>query len=577
VKTYIIKRLLLMAVTLFGISLITFVIVQAAPGDPAQARAEGGGGKQQITKKVIEDTRKLYFLDKPILWNTAPDDKNTIQARLVGRLFDPNEEDVKDAQAELVEIGAIAAPALIARLEAATKDSEKERLVETLERVSPRDAAPRGSALEAQAAHWLAKKADLQARVEEAPARALAAKVLDGTLEAAGYEEGGAISLAGSALTPFLIAAAKDVDHPARDRAQLALSNVLRKAWSVPQTAESRTKLAERYEAMKASAAREDAPADLVAQAKLDRDAWIAAEQRSEAKEYAGRWTRFWRDEQDRYLTFEGFGATLRRFTQTRFARWFGMLLRGDFGESYRTKRPVVDMIIERLPVSMQLSLISVFIAYVIAIPLGIHSATRRGSRTDSVLTFGLFLLYSMPTFFVAEMLIIFTTGGDYPLIFPTGHLASDSAAEFPFGSSLLDRAWHLVLPITVLTYGSFAYISRQMRSSMLETIRQDYVRTARAKGLSEKTVIFKHALRNSLIPIITMLGSLLPHLLSGSVIIEQIFTINGMGKLGFESVIFRDYPVIMGISFFSALLTLLGIFVSDMLYALVDPRISYE
>ena len=192
-------------------------------------------------------------------------------------------------------------------------------------------------------------------------------------------------------------------------------------------------------------------------------------------------------------------------------------------------------------------------------------------------MTVFLFILYSLPTFFVAQMLIIFTTGGEYPLIFPTSHLSSASPDDYPFGSAWLDYAWHLVLPVTVLTYGSFAYISRQMRSSMLEVIRQDYIRTARAKGLSERKVIFKHALRNSLIPILTMLASLLPHLISGSVIIESIFSIDGMGKLGFESVINRDYPVILGISFFSAGLTLVGIFFSDLSYALVDPRISYE
>jgi peptide/nickel transport system permease protein len=357
----------------------------------------------------------------------------------------------------------------------------------------------------------------------------------------------------------------------------MALSTVVRKAWAVPNDESNRRRLEEKYATARAAAERDAEKRGKAFLAFDERESWVTAEREREAAEYAGRWARFWRDEQDRYLVYDGFGARLRTLTQTRFARWFGMLLRGDFGESYRTKRPVVLEVKDRLGVSLRLSLISVFIAYLIAIPLGIHSATRRGTRLDSILTFALFLLYSLPTFFVAEMLIIFTTGGDYPLLFPTRLLESESSADFPFGSAFLDQVWHLALPITVLTYGSFAYISRQMRSSMLETIRQDYVRTARAKGLSERKVIFKHALRNSLIPIVTLLGSVLPHMLSGSVIIEQIFTINGMGKLGFESVIFRDYPMILGISFFSALLTLVGIFISDLCYALVDPRISYE
>ena len=145
------------------------------------------------------------------------------------------------------------------------------------------------------------------------------------------------------------------------------------------------------------------------------------------------------------------------------------------------------------------------------------------------------------------------------------------------FFSWLLDRLWHLVLPVLCLTYAGLAYVSRQMRAGMLETIRQDYIRTARAKGLSENVVVFKHALRNSLIPVVTLLGLLLPAMLGGSVIIESIFTINGMGKLGFEAILSRDYPVVMAISTIAAFLTLVGLLISDILYAVVNPTISLE
>ena len=141
----------------------------------------------------------------------------------------------------------------------------------------------------------------------------------------------------------------------------------------------------------------------------------------------------------------------------------------------------------------------------------------------------------------------------------------------------LLDWIWHLILPITCLTYGSFAYVSRQMRVGMLDIIRQDFIRTARAKGLSERVVIFKHALRNALIPTVTLLAFLLPALLGGSIIIEEIFTIEGMGKLSFEAILNRDYPIINAIAFFSAFLTLLGMLSTDIAYVLVDPRISFE
>jgi peptide/nickel transport system permease protein len=146
-----------------------------------------------------------------------------------------------------------------------------------------------------------------------------------------------------------------------------------------------------------------------------------------------------------------------------------------------------------------------------------------------------------------------------------------------PFFDWLLDRIWHLALPVFCLTYGGLAYVSRQMRAGMLETIRQDYIRTARAKGLSEHAVVFKHALRNSLIPIVTLLGFLLPAMLGGSVIIESIFTIPGMGQLGFDAILSRDYPVVMAIEVIAAFLTLVGLLLSDICYAMVNPTISLE
>ncbi len=167
--------------------------------------------------------------------------------------------------------------------------------------------------------------------------------------------------------------------------------------------------------------------------------------------------------------------------------------------------------------------------------------------------------------------------GGDFWNVFPVFGLSSEGAAAWPFWQRLGDRVMHLVLPITCLTYGGLASLSRYGRVGMLEVVRQDYIRTARAKGLSERVVIYKHALRNSVIPIVTFLGLLLPAMLGGSVIIETIFSIPGMGKLGFEAVLSRDYPVIMGIATISSLLTLVGLLISDMLYVVVDPRISFE
>ena len=256
---------------------------------------------------------------------------------------------------------------------------------------------------------------------------------------------------------------------------------------------------------------------------------------------------------------------------------WLKSMITLDFGFSYKDNRPVMDKIWERLPITLQLNIISLFLTYLFAIPLGIYSATHQYSAPDKVMTVGLFVLYSLPSFWVATILILFLGGGDYWHLFPISGISSLDAENLALGAWLKDRAWHLVLPVFCLTYGGLAYISRQMRAGMLETIRQDYIRTARAKGLSETAVVFKHALRNSLIPIITLLADLLPAMLGGSVIIESIFTIPGMGLLGFEAILSRDYPVVMAISTIAAFLTLIGLLLSDLCYALVNPTISLE
>jgi peptide/nickel transport system permease protein len=259
------------------------------------------------------------------------------------------------------------------------------------------------------------------------------------------------------------------------------------------------------------------------------------------------------------------------------YVLWLKRLVTFDFGTSYKDHRNVLEKIAERLPVSLQLSLTSIFLVYLIAIPIGVYSSTHQHSLSDNVITVSLFILYSLPNFWVATLFIMFLGGGDFLNVFPIYGLMSDNYEQLTFWGRLGDRLWHLVLPITCLTYGGLASISRFGRVGMLEAIRQDYVRTARAKGLSEKVVIFKHAFRNSIIPIVTLLAALLPAMLGGSVIIESIFSIPGMGQLAFESILSRDYPVIMGITTISALLTLIGILLADVCYALVDPRISLE
>ncbi len=269
-------------------------------------------------------------------------------------------------------------------------------------------------------------------------------------------------------------------------------------------------------------------------------------------------------------LTFKWNGA------KNQYHIWTANLLKLDFGNSFRDNQPVIDKLKERVPVTMMLSIISVLIAYIIAIPLGIYSAVKTNSFFERISTFIVFMLYSLPSFWVGIMLIIFFGGGDFFDIFPYAGLHSNMYESMSGWEKIKDVMWHITLPVIVMTYGSFAYLSRQMRTGMLEIIRQDYIRTARAKGLSEKKVILKHALRNSLIPIITILAGLLPYLIGGSIIVETIFSIPGMGSLGFEAITGRDYPIVMAVFTISAVLTLIGILFSDILYSFVDPRITF-
>lgn len=260
----------------------------------------------------------------------------------------------------------------------------------------------------------------------------------------------------------------------------------------------------------------------------------------------------------------------------TQYGLWLWNMFRGDFGNSFVDNRPVLEKILERIPTTLSISIFVIFLEYLIAIPIGIYSAARQYSFWDRFSTFILFVLYSLPTFWVATMCIVFLANVEYLKIFPTSGLTTLGSDNWPFFERMWDRIQHLILPITCYAYVSFAFLSRQMRGSMLEVIRQDYIRTARAKGLTEKTVVLKHALRNSLIPIITLLGTILPALVGGSVIIETIFSIPGVGQLAFQALISRDYPLIMAELVMSAILTVVGLLVVDILYAYVDPRIAF-
>jgi peptide/nickel transport system permease protein len=561
---YLVKRLLLMFVTLFGITAVTFLLTRLTPGDPAalKIQASGAGMSRAVGgyDELVERNRRNLGLDKPLLLNFHFEDRLYEANRALDDYLRRTEYWQKDGEKRLQRVGAIALKPALDRYaligtpnepkplnkdgkpkDMAEPAKQKERLVELFARLAG-EQLPGGSKLAPDEAHkqWVEWFASNGSRYDEAKVRDLVAKYLATADDAASEPLQKEVQRCGGYSVPYLIA---EIDSSS-ERKQLLASRAL--------------------------------------QTQVGFSFVVSEADFSKVKdEVTRRWLSWWRREKIAFSTFSPVGHAINIFGNTQFGLWVKQAATFDFGDSYIKRRSVLSMMKDALPISALISGLSIIISYLIAIPLGILSAVKRHSAGDKLITLGLFILYSLPSFWVASILLLTVTGPPYLSWFPSRGLNSDGIALGAEGVSvarwLLDRAWHIVLPVTVLTYGSLAFISRQMRSAMLETIGQDFIRTAQAKGLPWRIVVFKHAFRNSLIPIITISAGILPELIAGAIITESIFTIPGMGILTFEAIVNRDYPVINAVLFFSAFLTLLGILLADLCYALVDPRISYD
>lgn len=549
-----------MIVTLIGITIITFVITRLTPGEPSpvvsekQASDESGG-----FDSLLELNRRNLGLDKPMVLNLKFEDRHTLAADAVADYLRPPAFWQKIGETNLKLCSTIAlAPALDA-LETLqtiepvvdhqfkpTDDPKRridpvrctERLLElmpTLARTKlpnlPKDTKGKVEA-------WRAWYMENESRFSDDYVAQTVEQYLAGS-----EPIDSVIVLGGYAVKPLIKAVNQDDDSR-----QLLANNAL---------------------------------------SGLTGFNYLSAPNKwaEEKDKVIVRWNSFYSREQVRYQTYSSVVHGWHVVSNTQLGLWFAQIFTLDFGDSYNKKVPVMDLIMQRLPITIVISFLSIFLSYIIAIPIGILSAVRQHTKSDTVITIALFILYSLPTFWVAQILLLSLTGGpspipgfDWPELFPTRGLNSEGL-NWTTGNpkAILDLLWHLVLPLLCLTYGSLAFLSRQMRSAILEVIKEDYIRTARAKGLSERIVILRHALWNSLIPIITISAGMLPELIAGSIFIETIFGIPGMGLLSFDAILYRDYPVINAILFFSAALTLIGILFADLLYAVVDPRISYE
>jgi microcin C transport system permease protein len=259
----------------------------------------------------------------------------------------------------------------------------------------------------------------------------------------------------------------------------------------------------------------------------------------------------------------------------TSYFLWLGKVLRGDLGTSTRYYDPVWDMIKERIPISLYFGIISLILVYSICIPLGVIKAIKHKTSFDNISSLVVFIGYAIPGWVVGVLMLVFFAS--YWEIFPLGGLISDEFEDFTLIGKIIDVIRHTILPLLAYVLGSFTVMTFLMKNTLMDNLASDYVRTAMAKGLPFKKAVLNHALRNSLIPIATSFGNNISVILSGSFLIEKVFNINGMGLLGYESVVERDYPVVLGILVISALLFMIGNILSDICVAIVDPRVKFE
>jgi len=255
--------------------------------------------------------------------------------------------------------------------------------------------------------------------------------------------------------------------------------------------------------------------------------------------------------------------------------QWLTKVLRGDLGVSTRYYDPVWEMIRDRVPISLLFGLVSMILIYGICIPLGIAKAVKHRTGFDNATSVLVFAGYAVPGWVVGVLLLVLFAG--VWEVFPLGGVVSEDFESFTLGQKLLDVAWHMTLPVFSYVLGSFTVMTFLVKNTLMDNLAADYVRTAIAKGLSFRKAIFRHALRNSLIPVATSFGNNISIILSGSFLIEKVFNIDGMGLLGYESVVERDYPVVLGILVISSLLFMIGNILSDICVALVDPRVKFE
>lgn len=599
--SYILRRLLLMIPTLFGVTIVSFIIIQMAPGDPELMQLSAGGlaGQSSQTREAYVIQKRDLRLDLPLLLNF--------------RYFSDYQQEIGIA-AGYLGMSHEETVAHLAELQGEPRSAPAEAEIEFLrdqgvEDLEKRLADPAQRGRLARSVFVAMRNFSEDLGKHGVPA---AIAILRDPQSSATLRAGAVRALNHMVVSPFVWVYSREAGD---DETPLVLSTW--KTWwdrhadELPQLdAAQREALAGQFAAIVALPTRAEQSGELeyfdrgqmrfFAEKLFDPEstleervvaAWAlhlyigkplqldVSDQPSaeQLQRVAENWIAYYESRRGQFHP-GFFRKSWNIVADTQYAHMLWRLVTFNFGRSaVRTREPVSEKIWDAVVVSAPLMLMAGLVIYLVAVPLGIVCAVERGQWGDRLITLGLFLLYSIPAYVAAMLFLLFLAYGDYLSIFPMLGLHSEGAERFGFWQYAADYLWHAFLPVVCLSLFALAGIAMYSRTSMLDVLGQDYIRTARAKGLRESTVILKHGLRNALIPILTLFSNFLPAMLGGSVLVEYIFNIPGMGRLSWESIAQKDYPTMMALIYIDAIVVMVSILVTDLLYVAVDPRISFQ
>ncbi|MBN2529983.1 MAG: ABC transporter permease [Deltaproteobacteria bacterium] len=524
---YVIRRLIMLVPTILGISLVTFVLINLAVETPDTSGTDIAGSAMDV--ETAEELGRAYGLHLPLFVNVSIDDVRTRTRRSLSQLQMPQKR--KAAVRALGRIGGAAIPYFLPELDRLNDPSK--------------DAALDALMLIAKNIH----------REDELLQHSNTLRYWKNYFETYGAD-----------FTP--VRAKRLVRRYVRRKDRLALAELRNLGtYSLPQLMSSLNQTK--------SVPAQRRLVNLLCEVTGRDDPMTELDSFSDRQNVLSRWNEWWHQRYDLYTSFEGIYRITGAMTETRYFRWLSRVVTFDFGVSSRDGRPIRDKILERAPITLLLAVLALLLAYIIAIPIGVISAAKKGSWFDRITGVGLFVLYSLPTFWVAMLLLKYFGSAGFLDWFPSQGLHSpDLPLNISHFEMALDAAHHLFLPVMCLSFVSMAMLARYQRVGMLRISEHDFIRVARAKGLKEYQVILRHGLRNGVLPVITLMGLQLPYLVSSSVVIERIFGIQGMGAETFDAIRASDYYWLLAVVTVTAVLTMVGILASDVIYAVVDPRI---